>query len=88
MDTVKIHGFQLKSVEPHHKDGGVFLKFAYDPGASKDASLNAILEELRESAEKHGGIPSWVGLPSGSIWLVKGKPWREVCFFYSHMSWI
>lgn len=81
LNSVKAHGFQLKSVEPHHKDGGVFVKFGYDPGASEEETLNKILEDLRENVAKNGGMPSWTGLPQaqGDVWLVKGKPWREVC---------
>ena len=88
LDSASSHGFKIKSVEPHHKDGGVFVKFGYNAGSSQDSALNAILEELKESVAKHGGIPSWSGVPTGNIWLVKGKPWREVrcLFFYSKLT--
>ena len=81
LDSATSHGFQVKSVEPHHKDGGVFVRFGYNMGASEDSTLKAILEELKESAAKHGGIPSWSGFPTGNVWLVEGKPWREVSLF-------
>jgi hypothetical protein len=75
---VRAHGFELRSLEPHPKDGGVFVKFAYDPGASDADALRTILQELRNHVAKHGGVPSWIGLPTGNIWHVKGSPWREV----------
>ena len=78
LETVKTHGFNIKSLEAHHKDGGVFVKFAYDPGASQDAALSTILQELRNNVTSHGGVPSWTGFPTGNVWLVKGRPWREV----------
>ncbi|GJE86794.1 exonuclease [Phanerochaete sordida] len=77
LNSVNAHGLQIKSVEPHHKDGGVFVKFGYDPGDSADEALAQIVADLRDAAAKHGGMPSWIGLPQGNVWLVKGKPWRE-----------
>ncbi|KIP10314.1 hypothetical protein PHLGIDRAFT_28547 [Phlebiopsis gigantea 11061_1 CR5-6] len=77
LTAVKTHSFQVKSLEPRHKDGGVFVNFAYDPGASEDEALKTIVHELRASVVSHGGVPSWMGVPTGSVWLVKGKPWRE-----------
>lgn len=82
LNSVKTYGFQLKSMEPHHKDGGVFVKFGYNPGATEDEALSKILEELRENVTKNGGMPSWIGVPQGNVWLVKGKPWREVSAQY------
>lgn len=78
LDSVKAQDFHVVSLEPHPKDGGVFVKFQYRNQDGSDAALNAILQELKESTAKHGGIPSWIGLPTGSAWLVKGKPWKEV----------
>ncbi|EKM55740.1 uncharacterized protein PHACADRAFT_195790 [Phanerochaete carnosa HHB-10118-sp] len=67
LSSVKTCGFQLKSVEPHHKDGGVFAKFGYDPSAPEDEALRKILEELRDNVAKSGGVPSWIGVPQGNM---------------------
>lgn len=78
LSDVKVQDFRLLSIEPHAKDGGVFVRFQYKTSGEDNASLNAILQELKQAATMHGGIPSWIGIPTGSIWLVKGRPWREV----------
>lgn len=69
------YGFNIIAVEPHEKDGGVFIRFSYDATANTEQD---VLQRLKELAAKHGGIPSWNGLLGGDIWPVKGKPWREV----------
>ncbi|KAI0048209.1 exonuclease [Auriscalpium vulgare] len=61
------------SVEPHVKDGGVFVRFHHAP----DADLNALLVRLRAHVRSKGGVPSSAGLRRGDIWLVQGSPWRE-----------
>ncbi|OBZ75791.1 Mitochondrial escape protein 2 [Grifola frondosa] len=61
LSNVETYGFRVIALEPHVKDGGVFVKFQY----------------TTEKAREHGGVPSWYGLPRGNIWLVQGKPWRE-----------
>ncbi|KAI0637238.1 exonuclease [Trametes polyzona] len=76
LSRVKTHDFQVLSVEPHGKDGGVFVKFKYS-AKDEDSALQTILQNLRENVHAHGGVPSWIGLPSGEVWLVKGTPWRE-----------
>ncbi|KAI0797741.1 exonuclease [Abortiporus biennis] len=76
LSGVKAHGFKVLSVEPQEKDGGVFVKFQYN-GNEEKSTLEEILLQARENASKHGGIPSWAGIPRGDIWLVKGRPWRE-----------
>lgn len=43
-----------------------------------DGALRAIESHLRDEIHDHGGMPSWLGLSQGSVWLVKGRPWREV----------
>lgn len=68
------------------KDGGVFVEFEYTPASDpKDtvSVLAEIQEALRKAANDHGGIPSWLGLRQGNIWLVKGRPWKEV----NSLSW-
>ncbi|KAK7015902.1 mitochondrial escape protein 2 [Paramarasmius palmivorus] len=68
-----IDDFQLVSVEPHPKDGGVFVKFRYNSAIQEDQ----VEQELRERARKHGGLPSWIGRRVQGIWLVRGSPWKE-----------
>ncbi|KAI0340659.1 hypothetical protein BDW22DRAFT_1360083 [Trametopsis cervina] len=77
LGSVPAQGFRVVSLEPQMKDGGVFVKFRYDDPNGSDASVNAILQSIREAASKHGGIPSWAGISTGSAWVVKGVPWRE-----------
>ncbi|KAI0747869.1 exonuclease [Daedaleopsis nitida] len=76
LSKVNTHGFRIVSLEPHIKDGGVFVKFQYD-AADQDTSLQIILESARKSVHGQGGVPSWCGLHYGEVWLVKGTPWRE-----------
>ncbi|KAI9067059.1 hypothetical protein FKP32DRAFT_1664487 [Trametes sanguinea] len=76
LSRVKSHDFQIVSVEPHGKDGGVFVKFKYN-SKEDESALQSLLHDLRETVHSHGGVPSWCGLPTGEVWLVKGKPWRE-----------
>ncbi|KAM5539125.1 hypothetical protein V8D89_007348 [Ganoderma adspersum] len=76
LSKVNTHDFEVLSLEPHSKDGGVFVKFRYNPAGKEDAQ-QVILESLRKYVHSKGGVPSWLGLPSGEVWLVKGTPWRE-----------
>ncbi|TFY60118.1 hypothetical protein EVJ58_g5342 [Rhodofomes roseus] len=73
--NVTDYGFKVVAVEPHEKDGGVFVKFSYD--ATAEGVQKDLLEKLGELAAKHGGVPSWFGVSRGDVWLVKGRPWRE-----------
>ncbi|KAG6854990.1 hypothetical protein C0991_009813 [Blastosporella zonata] len=75
LEHVKVHDFKAISLEPHEKDGGVFVRFAYTASEPEDA-LKTIKHELSDVTAKHG-IPSWLGLNKGKIWVVKGTPWRE-----------
>lgn len=50
LDDVKTYNFEVQSLEPHHKDGGVFVKFTYTPEGHEDAALDTILRELKESS--------------------------------------
>ncbi|KAH8108444.1 RNA12 protein-domain-containing protein [Phellopilus nigrolimitatus] len=76
--SVKVHGFQVVSLEPQNKDGGVFVRFKYD-ASSHDDALRDIVKELKAASDENQGLPSWTALKqaSGDIWLVQGKPWRE-----------
>ncbi|RPD65868.1 exonuclease [Lentinus tigrinus ALCF2SS1-7] len=76
LSTVNTHGFKLVSLEPHMKDGGVFVKFRYS-ASDTESALDSIVEDIRKQVHSRGGVPSWCGLPSGEVWLVKGSPWRE-----------
>lgn len=77
LSSVKIHDFQVVSLEPHQKDGGVFVQFTYNTGEPASA-LKSLQKTLREEAGKRGGMPSWIGMAKGDAWLVKGTPWKEV----------
>ena len=59
------------------KDGGVFVNFQYDAKGGAGA-MEEIIHDLRGKVSHAGGIPSWFGLPRGTVWAVKGHPWREV----------
>ncbi|VDC07176.1 unnamed protein product [Peniophora sp. CBMAI 1063] len=76
LTSTQPHGFQPLSLEPHHKDGGVFVRFKYNASELEDV-LPAIERTLKKHAQSHGGVPSTTFLNRGSIWLVRGKPWRE-----------
>ena len=69
--------FQLVSVDPRIKDGGVFVKFKYK-GTNED--LSEVVEEIKAAGDTAGGFPSWTGFKrkSGTVWKVKGEPWLEV----------
>jgi hypothetical protein len=83
-----VQNFKPIEIHPYPKDGGVFVHFSYSPtppgGASDETiTLERLESELREEVDKHGPLPSWLGplgmhLRMGSLWLVKGVPWREV----------
>lgn len=84
---IQSHGFRIISLEPYEKDGGVFIRFTYN-ASDAESALQSIERELLEVAEKHGDLPSWLGPNKGKMWVVKGKPWREVCFFLSPFPFI
>ena len=77
LSSVKTHGFKILALEPHRKDGGVFVKFQYS-AAHSDEALVTIENDLKNQVAKGGGAPSWTGFKAGNVWLVKGTPWREV----------
>jgi hypothetical protein len=78
LETVRAHDFDVLSLESHQKDGGVFVRFSYS-ASDPEGALNTIESKVREEAAKRGGLPSWLGLGGGNVWVVKGTPWREVC---------
>lgn len=78
LEPVHVHGFRVLSLEPRHKDGGVFVHFQYLNDDSNRA-LDDILTQARHIFAEQNGSPSWMGSRyAGNAWLVKGKPWREV----------
>ncbi|KAI9509964.1 RNA12 protein-domain-containing protein [Russula earlei] len=76
ISQVHTHGFKPISIEPHMKDGGVFVLCEYIPSQSEDA-ISSIQSDLRSHFQAHGGVPSSAGLRRGNIWIVQGQPWRE-----------
>ncbi|KAK0448384.1 RNA12 protein-domain-containing protein [Desarmillaria tabescens] len=81
LSSVNAHGFRITSLEPHPKDGGVFIRFAYK--ADSENALETIEQELKRKVHDHGGPPSWLGLGSGNVWLVKGIPWNEDMYHFA-----
>ncbi|KAH9981472.1 RNA12 protein-domain-containing protein [Lactifluus volemus] len=76
ISEVHTHGFNPISIEPHVKDGGIFVLFEYIPSQSKDI-LQDIQADLRSHFKSKGGVPSSTGIRRGNIWVVRGQPWRE-----------
>jgi hypothetical protein len=83
LSSVRTHNFETVSLEPHQKDGGVFVRFKYETAGDSLPALGVIQKSVREAAAKHGGIPSWIEWSRGNVWLVRGSPWREVCLIYN-----
>ena len=83
LKNVRSQGFELLSVEPRMKDGGVFVKFKYN-AIEQDKALGEILSEVKTVCSEKGGTPTWTGMSSiaGEAWAVKGQPWREVSSQY------
>lgn len=79
LSGVKTHDLRIVAIEPHQKDGGVFIKYEYlsPPGSDGKKQVDDIIRDLRSNVQKKGGVPTWLGLPRGNIWEVKGRPWRE-----------
>ncbi|KAF8831619.1 hypothetical protein HHX47_DHR1000799 [Lentinula edodes] len=77
LSNVKTHDLRILSVDPHLKDGGVFVKFKYKASGAEEPALNVIEESLRQEARMNGGIATWLGPRTPNVWLVKGSPWTE-----------
>ncbi|KAI6116935.1 RNA12 protein-domain-containing protein [Pisolithus croceorrhizus] len=77
LSAVNTHGFKVLSLEPYPKDGGVFVHFSYAAHETEEHAMDAIESDVKDEIDRHGGMPSWLGLSRGSVWLVKGRPWRE-----------
>jgi hypothetical protein len=82
ISKVHTHGFNPISIEPHEKDGGIFVLFEYTSSQLEDV-LQAIQLDLRNHFQSRGGVPSSAGIRRGNIWVVQGRPWREVPSSYS-----
>ncbi|KAJ4488366.1 exonuclease [Lentinula aciculospora] len=74
---VKAHDLQILSLDPHPKDGGVFVRFKYKAPNKEEQALKSVEESLRKEARDNGGIATWLGLRTPNVWLVKGTPWTE-----------
>ncbi|SJL04426.1 uncharacterized protein ARMOST_07792 [Armillaria ostoyae] len=81
LSSVNAHGFHITSLEPHPKDGGVFVRFAYK--ADSENALESIEQELKRRVQDRGGLPSWLGMSSGNVWMVKGIPWNEDMYHFA-----
>jgi hypothetical protein len=70
------------------KDGGPFVK-SKDREPAKvqdnDQSLEtpSLEAEIQKQVHDLGGVETWTGNKGGDVWLVRGKPWKEVCKFCS-----
>lgn len=87
LSSTQPHGFKPVSLERHHKDGGVFVKFRYTASELEDV-LPAIERTLNKHVKAHGGVPSSTNLNRGNIWLVRGQPWREVPYSLSFIHYL
>ena len=68
-----MQNFRPLELQPHPKDGGVFVRFSYDSiGVTSDDThtdlninesrvLETLEHNLREEVNKHGPLPSWLG---------------------------
>jgi hypothetical protein len=71
------HGFTPIALEPHIREGAVFVRFRYNHSDTDDV-LSDIESALNKRVAANGGVPSANIFAKGSIWVVRGKPWREV----------
>ncbi|EIW85363.1 hypothetical protein CONPUDRAFT_135128 [Coniophora puteana RWD-64-598 SS2] len=76
LSQVKAHGFRVQSLEPYHKDGGVFVRFTYT-SADSELALQTIKSDITQHITQHEGLPTWTGFGKGNVWLVRGRPWTE-----------
>lgn len=81
LSDAQTHNFRPLSLSPQVKDGGVFVKFEYSgPDGEVESTLRRVEEDLRQHVRKNGGVPNSLGVwKKGSVWVVRGSPWREVC---------
>jgi hypothetical protein len=63
-----------KTMTPRPKDGGAFLRFAYD---SNTISLEDIQKRTQEYLKSHVGRPWFNPIKRMDAWIVRGRPWIE-----------
>lgn len=81
-----VYDFKPLEYKPNNKDGGVFVRFSYTPPDVEESQHWSVLQSaLSEEAEKHGGMPSWIGMWTGNLWVVRGTPWNEVRSFLTRL---
>lgn len=78
LNALTIHHFQVLSLEPYMKDGGIFVQFQYS-AAEPQQALDEIQRALANDIEQRGRFVSWLGFGRGNGSMVKGSPWKEVC---------
>ncbi|KAF7322646.1 hypothetical protein HMN09_00043200 [Mycena chlorophos] len=78
LSAVKKHNFAVAEMEPHIKDGGIFVTFEYtaQPGVDSEVALKEIEAEVNDF-DKYGALPSLLRGHKPNAWLVKGEPWIE-----------
>jgi len=84
LSSVKEQDFNVVSLNPHPKDGGVFVHFKYD-SPDPDNALHKIREAV-ENQLKCQGITSWWGKQLHKVWIVRGHPWPEVRIWTHNFS--
>ncbi|PPQ78179.1 hypothetical protein CVT25_015512 [Psilocybe cyanescens] len=73
-----VHDFKPLEIQPHRKDGGVFVRFSYSTSDLEEGKeWPALQAALSEEVEKQGGLPTWAGVRTGTLWVVRGSPWKE-----------
>ncbi|KIM49011.1 hypothetical protein M413DRAFT_438171 [Hebeloma cylindrosporum] len=73
-----VYDFKPLELQPQRKDGGVFVRFSYSPPYTPDGdNWSALQTTLGEEIRKHGPLPTWLGVGSGELWIVRGSPWKE-----------
>jgi len=82
-----VYDFKVLELQPQRKDGGVFVRFSYSPPHTPDAdNWSALQTALGKEIRKHGPLPTWFGVGSGQLWVVRGSPWKEVSLLLFAMS--
>jgi len=63
-----------KTMTPRPKDGGAFLRFAYDKNV---ISLDEIQKHTHAYLKKHAERPWFNPIKRMDAWIVRGRPWVE-----------
>ncbi|THV08025.1 hypothetical protein K435DRAFT_825312 [Dendrothele bispora CBS 962.96] len=84
LSAVKEQNFQVLSLDPHPKDGGVFVRFEYD--SDSEEALRRIREAIEKQLTNNAQVTSWWSRRLNKVWTVRGNPWPEdMDRFASHM---